>query len=86
MCDDFTIEKQYRMCDDFTIKNQYRMCDCDINPKLRSQTPHLSISYNDSTVEIVESLKYLGLELDQNLNFFPQIFFYKRKYLVVLEY
>ena len=43
------------------------------NPKLRAFQIQFSLRYDDTCIRSDESLKHLGVELDQELNFLPHL-------------
>ena len=42
-----------------------------INPKIRTVIPKFSLSYGDTLIYAVKTTKYLGIEIDDQLNFLP---------------
>ena len=44
-----------------------------VNPKLRAPQIQFSLLYDDTCIRNDKSLKYLGVELDQALNFLPHL-------------
>ena len=44
-----------------------------VNPKLRAPQIQFSLLYDDTCIGNDKSLKYLGVELDQELNFLPHL-------------
>ena len=44
-----------------------------VNPKLRALQIQFSLLYDDTCIRNDKSLKYLGVELDQELNFLPHL-------------
>ena len=66
----FTETLNYKLINKLTI-NPHKYQIIVINPKIRTIIPKFSLSFGDTLIYTAKTTKYLGIEIDDQLNFLP---------------